>query len=94
MTTLDNEVEGIAELCLSILDEKFLKEHPGIIDVAGFLNSVSRTSIRVKGKYEPFDRLEIKTIREYLKKAQEGDEEALKTYRTVRDNLNFKKSYF
>ena len=82
---LEQQIEN-----LSILkDSGFLKEHPGIVNVAMFLGLGAETSYRQTGKYNAFDRLGVNNVEGFLNLVKESNEGAKKLYEDVRDLFNF-----
>lgn len=89
MATIDEEVKRLLEECPILFDEEFQKKHPGVVNVAGFLDSCAKTHYRMMGKFKPFDKLRVRDISGYLAKLQEGDIEAVGIYETVRNTFGF-----
>lgn len=87
MTGVDEEVEEMLAACPILSDGDFLRKHPGVADVAGFLNSAAKVHYLMKQGYEPFDRIGVKNIRDFLAQLQEGNPKAAETYTKVRDIL-------
>ena len=87
MTTIDEELKQMLEDCPILLDKDFQRQPPGIAGVAGFLESAAKTHYRMSGKYEPFDRVGVDNITDYIKLVQEGNPEAVRMYERVRDIL-------
>lgn len=85
MSGVDEEAERLLADCPILSDDKFLREHPGVVNVAGFLSSAARVSYRMQKGYVPFDRLGVNSIRGFLEKLQQGDSQAVQTYERVRD---------
>ncbi|MBU1251981.1 MAG: hypothetical protein KJ905_04160 [Nanoarchaeota archaeon] len=89
MTTIDEEIDQMVKECPILLDEDFQRQHPGIIEVAGFLDVVAKEERRDIGSYKLFDDLGIETIGEYLALISSGNLKARKVYEKVRDICRF-----
>jgi len=87
MSGIDEELKQMLEGCPILLDEGFQEQHPGIIDVAGFLNEAAISEYRMFEKYPPFDRVGVNNIKDYIALIDNGNPDAVKTYETVRDTL-------
>lgn len=91
MTSIDEELLKLIEDCPILTDENFLKERPGIVGVAAFLDGVHRTLYRMQGNYEIFDRLGVRDAKTYLTLIQNGNVEAIRIYEKTRDILRLYK---
>ena len=70
-----------------LLDENFLREHPGIEEVASFINHVAEGTIGQHRPYRLFESLGVGDIREYLALIKAGSKKAIRSYEAVRDLL-------
>ena len=84
---IDDQITQMLKECPMLLDKSFTEEYPGIVGVAGFLDSVSKTAYRHTGKYAPFEKVGARNLNEFLGQVQSGIPEAVHTYQTVRDTL-------
>ena len=66
MSTIDESIQKMLQDCPILLNEDFKKKYPGIIKVAGFLDSAARVHYREFGAYRPFDRLGVNDIKDYI----------------------------
>jgi hypothetical protein len=89
MINIDQELKQMLEDCPILLDEDFGKQHPGIVNVAGFLNASAKTHYRAAKRFDPFDRVGVDNIREYITLIHAGNADAVRTYQNLRDTLGF-----
>lgn len=87
MPTIDEGLKQMIEDCPILLDEDFQMQHPGVAGVAGFLNATATLYYKMGWKYDPFDRVGVNNIADYIKLIQEENPEALRIYEKVRDIL-------
>lgn len=66
MDTIDKQIEKILQDCPILSDTDFQKQYPGILSVAGFLDSSSKTHYQSKKKFKPFDDLGVDNITGYI----------------------------
>jgi hypothetical protein len=89
MPSVDEKIEQLFRDCPMLVDEGFKRQHPWIVNVATFLDATAEFTYKKTGKYDPFDRLGVRSIKEYMALLQQGNPEAVRIYRKVRDNLCF-----
>ena len=89
MSGIDKALEELLEKCPVLLDGEFQAKHPGIAQVASFLDASSETMYRLTGKFYPFDKLGVRNIAGYIGLIQRSDSEAVGLYERIRDLFGF-----
>lgn len=87
MAGVDDTVEKLFKDCPILLNKDFQKKYPAILEVVAFINEVARSTIRMRGKYEFFERFGIKDIGGYVRLIQQGDPKAIASYKSLRATL-------
>lgn len=81
--------KDIIEECELLSDEDFLNRHPRIMNFAVFMNETAKIHYKMNREYNPFDRVGVNNIRDYLSLIQQGNPEAVRLYQKVCDLLGF-----
>jgi hypothetical protein len=89
MTYIDSDVRKLIECCPLLDSKPFVKEHPGIINVALYLNEVAGIERKMGYSYRPFDEMGIGDVAGYLKLVNAGNPRALDLYRKAKSILGF-----
>ena len=89
MPTIEQVTKQLVENCPLLKNEEFLRKHPGISGVVGFLDEAARTSYRIKGEYVAYDRLGVDNTQAFLELVQQDNSKAVKLYSETRDLFGF-----
>lgn len=70
-------------------DAKFLEKHPGIDNVAGYLNGAASTAYMSISPFPLIDEMKVYDINAYLSMVQQGDEKAVEMYKQIKRICRF-----
>jgi hypothetical protein len=76
--------------CAILRDPELVKRFPEIKEVAACLYGISRLCNQNFSTYDPFDRLGVKNVDEYLSLVSQGEQEALRFYEAIRKSCQRK----
>ena len=83
MSSLDEELDKISK------DDRFMIKFPAIANVASFLDSVHKTTLRTERPYILYEQLGISDTVGFIRLLREGDERAIGKYLAIQDICGF-----